>query len=264
MYASTSELAQLCSALSRAYPRAFYAPHHRSYGHRAMESYVEMLDLSRSTGCPVHLTHATLNYDENKGRAPELVGLIDAARAGGADITLDTYPYLPGCTTLASLLPSWAGSGGPAETLKRLRDPEQVRMIREAIEVTGCDGGHGIPTEWSTIEVSRPSSPGSPSGSQTQVASTSSPALAQYNGRRLAEIAQSLHREPFDLYVDILIQDNLSTSCLMHVGNEENVQTMMQHPTHCSGTDAILHGPKVHPRAWGTMARYLGTSLPVL
>lgn len=155
MYASTSELAQLCSALSRSYPRAFYAPHHRSYGHRAMESYVEMLDLSLSTGCPVHLTHATLNYDENKGRAPELVRRIDAARAEGADITLDTYPYLPGCTTLASLLPSWAGSGGPAETLKRLRDPEQVRRIREAIEVTGCDGGHGIPTEWSTIQVSR-------------------------------------------------------------------------------------------------------------
>ena len=28
--------------------------------------------------------------------------------ADGVDITLDTYPYLPGATTLAALLPSWA------------------------------------------------------------------------------------------------------------------------------------------------------------
>lgn len=81
--------------------------------------------------------------------------MIDQTRSGGADITLDTYPYLPGCTTLASLMPSWASSGGPAETLKRLEDPDQREKIRHAIEVTGCDGGHGLPTDWSTIQVSQ-------------------------------------------------------------------------------------------------------------
>ena len=52
MYASTSELAVLCRALA-AYPGAFYAPHHRSYGHCAIESYQEMLDLGKETGCPI-------------------------------------------------------------------------------------------------------------------------------------------------------------------------------------------------------------------
>jgi N-acyl-D-aspartate/D-glutamate deacylase len=155
MYASTSELAVLCRTLATSYPGAFYAPHHRSYGHQAIESYAEMLDLASSTGCPVHLTHATLNFAENAGRAPELLGMIDTARAGGADISLDTYPYLPGCTTLASLLPSWASSGGPDETLKRLESDEVRERIRVAIEVEGCDGGHGIPTDWEVIQVSR-------------------------------------------------------------------------------------------------------------
>ena len=53
MYASTSELAVLCQALADEFPGAYYAPHHRSYGHKAMESYQEMLGLSKSTGCPV-------------------------------------------------------------------------------------------------------------------------------------------------------------------------------------------------------------------
>lgn len=100
------------------------------------------------------MTHATLNFSENKGKAPVLISMIDTAIAKGRDITLDTYPYLPGCTTLAALLPSWASSGGPAETLKRLEDPETREKIRVAVEVTGCDGGHGIPTDWDSIQVS--------------------------------------------------------------------------------------------------------------
>ena len=35
---------------------------------------------------------------------------------------------------------------------------------------------------------------------------------------------------------------------------------MMQHETHCSGTDAILHGLFTHPRAYGTFPRFLGES----
>ena len=116
------------------------------------------------------LTHATLNFKENKGRAPELIKMIDQTRSNGADISLDTvrglmnkgdhadtlqYPYLPGCTTLSSLLPSWASSGGPSETLKRLEDPAAREKIQHAVEVTGCDGGHGIPTNWDEIQVSR-------------------------------------------------------------------------------------------------------------
>lgn len=54
-----------------------------------------------------------MNFGENRGRAPELLALLDAALAEGADITLDSYPYTPGCTTLVALLPSWANEGGP-------------------------------------------------------------------------------------------------------------------------------------------------------
>lgn len=105
------------------------------------------------------LTHATLNFPENKGRAPELISMIDAARTEGVDVSLDTYPYLPGCTTLASLLPSWASSGGPSETLRRLNDAATREKIRIAIEETGCDGGHGIPTNWEQMQVSPPPIP---------------------------------------------------------------------------------------------------------
>lgn len=79
---------------------------------------------------------------------------MDQARNQGQDIMLDTYPYLPGSTTLAALMPSWASSGGPTATLERLRDPEVKERIRVDMEDAGCDGGHGVPMGWSMIEVS--------------------------------------------------------------------------------------------------------------
>ncbi|WWD16951.1 hypothetical protein CI109_101383 [Kwoniella shandongensis] len=242
MYASTSELACLCRVLGEEYPGAYYAPHHRSYGFKALDSYAEMLSLGEATGCPIHLTHATLNFSENKGKAPLLISMIDQTRSTGADITLDTYPYLPGCTTLAALLPSWASAGGPLETLRRLENEMTREKIRRAVEVTGCDGGHGIPTNWDEI----------------QIGSTSHPDLLSYSGRRVSEVALSLNVPPIQIFFDILIKDRLATSCIMHVGHEENVREIMCHETHCSGSDAILHGKSTHPRAYGTFPRFLG------
>lgn len=172
MYASTEELAALCQALRDDFPGAFYSPHHRSYGHNALGAYEEMIELGKSTGCPIRklsaklscfsgsafltrqdLTHATMNFTENKGKAGVLLDMIDDALKQDIDVTLDTYPYLPGSTTLAALLPSWASSGGPSETLKRLEDDDTRELIRVAVEETGCDGGHGIPTNWDEIQV---------------------------------------------------------------------------------------------------------------
>ncbi len=105
MYAKDAELTELCRVVASY--GGYYCPHHRSYGAGALQAYEEMVELTREADCPLHLAHATMNFGVNKGRAPELLTLLDDALAAGADITLDTYPYTPGCTTLVALLPSW-------------------------------------------------------------------------------------------------------------------------------------------------------------
>jgi N-acyl-D-amino-acid deacylase len=240
MYASTSELTALCRTVAEL--EGFYAPHHRSYGKGALEAYAEMIELSRSSGCALHLAHATMNFALNKGRAGELLALIDAALEDGVDITLDTYPYLPGATTLSAILPSWASSGGAGPTLDRLNDPAAVERIRESVEVAGSDGCHGVVAEWETLEIS----------------SVQNPNLAVHVGKTIQRIAQETGQVPFDVFIDILCQDQLGTGILQHVGHEENVQAIMKHRVHTGGSDGILVGAKPHPRAWGTFPRFLG------
>ncbi|WP_369391579.1 amidohydrolase family protein [Streptomyces sp. CG1] len=240
MYAPDAELTELCRVVASY--GGYYCPHHRSYGAGALEAYAEMVDLTREADCPLHLAHATMNFGVNEGRAPELLALLDRALNTGADITLDTYPYTPGCTTLAALLPSWASEGGPAEILARLTDPATAERIRHDLEVTGSDGCHGVPVEWETIEIS----------------GVSDPALAEFVGRTVREAAQTRGEIPWDTARQLLLTDRLGTTILQHVGHEDNVRTIMRHRGHTGGSDGILQGDKPHPRAYGTFPRYLG------
>ncbi|MFF9280490.1 N-acyl-D-amino-acid deacylase family protein [Streptomyces griseosporeus] len=231
MYAKDAELTELCRVVASY--GGYYCPHHRSYGAGALEAYAEMVALAREAGCALHLAHATMNFGVNKGRAPELLALLDDALASGVDISLDTYPYTPGSTTLAALLPSWAGEGGPEELLRRLADEESAERIRYDLEVGGSDGCHGVPVDWDTVEVS----------------GVGDPALAGYVGRRL---------DGWDTARRLLLADRLGTTVLQHVGHEENVRAIMRHRVHTGGSDGILQGSKPHPRAYGTFPHYLG------
>ncbi|MFD9437420.1 amidohydrolase family protein [Streptomyces sp. NPDC060006] len=240
MYAKDAELTELCRVVARY--GGYYCPHHRSYGAGALDAYREMVDLTREAGCPLHLAHATMNFGVNKGRGPDLLALLDEALADGADISLDTYPYTPGCTTLVAMLPSWAGEGGPEAVLARLRDEGTAERIRHHMEVVGADGCHGVPIEWDTIEIS----------------GVSDPALASYVGRTVRQSADARGETPWTTARRLLLDDGLGPTILQHVGHEENVRAIMRHRVHTGGSDGILRGAKPHPRAYGTFPQYLG------
>ena len=239
MYAGTDELIELCRVVGER--GGFYSPHHRSYGRGALEAFAEMIDVSRRSGCPLHLAHATMNFSVNKGKAPDLLKLLDEALDDGCDVTLDTYPYLPGATYLSALLPSWATEGGLDATLARLSDVDGRERIREEIEETGSDGAHGVPIDWEAIEING-------------VRNEHNNHLV---GHSVAASARTAGVAPSALYFDTLLDERLGTSCLMHVGHEENVQAIMRHRTHTGGSDGLLVGARPHPRAWGTFPRYL-------
>lgn len=240
MFAGTDELVELCTVVAR--HGGFFAPHQRSYGAGALDGYAEMIDVAARSGCALHLTHATMNFDVNRGRAGELLGLVDRAVAGGVDVSLDSYPYLPGSTTLSALLPSWVQAGGPESTLERLRDREvRLRVARE-LATTGSDGSHGVAVDWAVV----------------QIAGVRDASLAALVGRTIADLARSEGRPPEELYFDLLVRDRLGTTILHHVGDEDNVRAVMRHHRHTGGSDGILVGERPHPRGWGTFPRYLG------
>jgi N-acyl-D-amino-acid deacylase len=240
MYADTDELIALCTVVAEY--GGYFGPHQRSYGEGALEGYAEMIEIARGSGCALHLAHATMNYEVNANRAGKLLKLIDAGLDEGLDIGLDTYPYLPGMTMLAALLPSWSVEGGYGALAERLADGELRARIVHELNVVGTAGANGVPVDWEQIEI----------------AAVVRPELRHLVGSTVAAIARDASAPPADYYLDLIVHDDFGTACLLHVGNEENVREIMRHPTHTGSTDGVLHGEKIHPRAWGSFARYLG------
>jgi N-acyl-D-amino-acid deacylase len=98
-----------------------------------------------------------------------------------------------------------------------------------------------VPVDWASIEVS----------------GVRRPEHRDLVGRSVAESAARAGRSPADLFFDLLVAEELGTSCLMHVGDEDNVRAIMRHRAHTGGSDGLLVGDRPHPRAWGTFPRYL-------
>jgi N-acyl-D-amino-acid deacylase len=109
------------------------------------------------------------------------------------------------------------------------------------LEETGSNGCHGVPVDWATIQIS----------------GVRRPEQAPLVGLTVAEAAHRAGRPPAELYFDVLVADRLGTSCVMHVGHEDNVRAIMRHPAHTGGSDGLLVGERPHPRACGTFPRYL-------
>jgi N-acyl-D-amino-acid deacylase len=239
MFASDDEVVELCRVL-RPYS-GFYCPHHRNYGLKALPAYYDSIEIGRRAGVPVHLTHCHLGYAVNKGRAPELLAAIDRARAQGIEVTLDTYPYLAGNTYLHAFLPYWMHEGGAEATLARLKSPDIQPRLRHEMEVGGSDGFSDVPMGWEMLQIGG-------------IMGEHDPTLV---GMFLPEAAARAGQSPYEFFVDLLIQTRLGVSCLAHIGNEENVQTILQHPAHVVGSDGILVGGRPHPRGWGTHVRFL-------
>ena len=239
MFATDDEMVELCKVL-RPY-NGFYCPHHRNYGMQVLQANYDTIEIARRAGVPVHLTHCHVGLPINKGRASELLGAIDQARAEGVEITLDSYPYLAGNTYLHAFLPSWIHEGGNEAIIARLTSPDIHDRLRHEMEVTGSDGFSGIPMGWEMLQIGG-------------VTGDGDPAIV---GMYLPDTAARAGQTPYEFFVDLLIQTNLGVSCLAHIGNEDNVQTILQHPAHMVGSDGILIGERPHPRGWGTHVKFL-------
>ena len=93
----------------------------------------------------------------------------------------------------------------------------------------------------------------------TPVVIASAPGHPTWEGRSLAELGSEWGVAPLEAAARVLDAEGISATVIMHGMDEQDVQTVMRHPSTMIGSDGIptLHG-KPHPRLYGTFARVLG------
>ena len=248
-YNSTEELIEMAK-VARRYG-GVYQTHPRSEAAAADRSMDEVFRIAREANIPAHVTHFKVAQQQQWGTIAHLIDRIQAARAGGLDITADMYAYEWADGSLTALLPPWAQEGGRAAIVARLRDRETRERIKREL-VTPSD----------TWENEYLGLGGGPAGLIFNSA-RGNPALRRYEGRTLAEIAATEGKDPRDVVLDLIIAGD--GSIIERLMSEDDIRRAIVQPWVAFGTDGVTVAPDgplshdlVHPRAYGAFPRIFG------
>jgi N-acyl-D-amino-acid deacylase len=122
-YAATAEVVALARVAGRL--GGFYISHIRDEADKAFDSMREVVTIAEEAKVAVQNTHIKLGTVGVWGQAAAALGLFEAARARGLDVTADAYPYNAWSSTITVLIPS-----------KRYDDP--VDVARGLADVGGA------------------------------------------------------------------------------------------------------------------------------
>jgi dihydroorotase/N-acyl-D-amino-acid deacylase len=248
-YAKTEELIELAKVAARY--GGIYASHMRSEGRNEEAAIDEALRIGREARIPVEIFHLKVVGKPRWGGMPKVIAKLQAAREAGIDVTADMYPYLAGGTALASALPPWVADGGLSKLLERLRDPAIRGRIRNEMAEEHAD--------WENLYL------GAGGASGVMLASVVSKDLKPLTGKTIEEIAREQKKDALDTLFDLVLADGGQSGALYFIANEEDLQYGLKQPFTSIGLDASespldgpLYEPHGHPRAFGSMPRFLG------
>ncbi len=248
-YAKTEELIELAKVA--AHYGGIYATHMRSEGQSESEAVQEALRIGSEAHLPVEIFHLKVIGKPRWGSMPKIVGMIQSARDSGQDVSADMYPYVAGGTALASSLPPWVADGGTAKLLERLKDAATRSKIKDEMATEHPN--------WENLYL------GSGGASGIILSGIENPDLKQYNGKTMAQFAEAQKKEPLDALMDLVIADKAQTGAIYFIASEEDLRYGLKQAWTSIGLDGgeesldgPLFDPHGHPRAFGSMPRFLG------
>ncbi|HEX4783855.1 MAG TPA: D-aminoacylase [Candidatus Sulfotelmatobacter sp.] len=248
-YAKTEELIELAKVAGQY--GGIYATHMRSEGQSETAALDEALRIGREGHLPVEIFHLKVIGKPRWGTMPKIVGTIQAARDSGQDVSADMYPYVAGGTALASSLPPWVADGGTEKLLARLKDAATRASIKQDLATEHPN--------WENLYL------GSGGASGVIVSGVVNPDLKKYDGKTLAQVAKEQGKEPLDALMDFVTADKGQTGAIYFIASENDLRYGLQQTWTSIGLDGSetsldgpLFDPHNHPRAFGSMPRFLG------
>jgi len=227
-FSSTDELADACTAMSDV--GGLYVTHVR-YKRGTMEGVREAVEIGKRAGVPVHISHLK---GPDAQAIEEILELLEQARKE-VSLSFDAYPYMSGSTMLNYLVPYEVWEEGPLCAISKLADP----AVRERTAV-------GLRNYKLDLD-------------QIRIAWVLSKENSLHQGKLLSEYIADVGKSPVDALLDLLIEERLSVLLVFNEGEDQHIDSLLQHDLYMMGSDGIYceDGP-IHPRMFGSATRLIG------
>lgn len=217
--------------------------HMREEGDGVLDALEEMLTIAKTLNLRVHISHLKAMGRRNWNmKIPRALEMLERARQDGLRVDCDAYPYTAGSTQFIHILPPDFLVGGIEGVSKRLKDPEQRRILTERIKTgTDFDNIAGM-IGWENIVC----------------ATLEKPENKPFIGKSVAEIASIQGKDPFDAAYDLLTDEHCEITMIDFINSEEDIRRILKdrHAAVISDATYPVEGTP-HPRLYGTFPRII-------
>jgi len=240
VFAKTDELIELAKVVSA--HKGVYVSHMRAEGTKIFEAVDEVCKIASAAKLPAHISHLKLNTKPMWGKHPQLLALLNRARAEGLALTHDQYAYTASSTGLRQLLPDESRAKGRKHFRQLIANPVERKKITDWMKGR-LKARKREDYAWAVIASYKHDK--------------------SYNGLNIVEAAQkrfgdkSLSRQ-LDLLIEL--EANGGASGVFHGMNEADARALMKNPFTMFASDSgvrVYKSGMPHPRGYGNAARFL-------
>jgi N-acyl-D-aspartate/D-glutamate deacylase len=215
----------------------------RNEGDRLLEAIDEALTIGKRAGTPVHIFHLKAAGKANWPKMAQALERIQAARAGGQQVTADIYPYINNGLGLEAFLHPRHSAQGSEALRRKIADPAARAEMRREMESTGDweNWFKHVGLDWNNVVLSR----------------IRAPEFASKAGRSLGQIAAETGKDPWDVFFTVVAS---GASALPRSMSEANIIKALRFDFISFCTDMGPLGSSdalVHPRGSGAFPRIL-------
>ncbi len=199
--------------------------------HAVLESIKEAIEIGRRAEIPVQISHLKIMEPINGIGAEEILGLIEAARAEGLDVTADQYPYESGSSFLTLLLPNeFVEKDGVKDKYRSERGRGEVRSAIEQV--------------FGTLKPEK-------------ILIATFAKRPEFEGKTLLGVSTLTGKTPGECFVDLVCGEEVATGVFFSQ-DLGVVRAIMPHDYVMTASDGwpVPKGfGKPHPRCYGTFPR---------
>jgi N-acyl-D-aspartate/D-glutamate deacylase len=264
-----------------------FSSHIRDEGSHLLEAIDESIRVGRESGARVHISHLKASGKANWGMMKEAARLIDSARRDGIALTADMYPYhgaaivpflmsfnvprdlepFPELLEMADFYFILNRLGVSVEDIKK-RGGKAPWPKAEWLKRYGAELAAAFADEAKKEKIKKLTLDGAldrlnwvPIFGWDNFLITNAGRNPSLRGKILSDIAQERKSDPFDVAVDLFLQEKEDLTVSVCVMSEDDIRYGLRQDwlmIASDGSSVRYKAGNVHPRYYGSAARVLG------